>query len=110
MAQAIVFLPLLAAIVAGFGNRRLGDTGAQLVTCGAVCLSAALSIVTFVDIALGHHTQTIEIMRWIDTGPLDAHWAIRLDTLSAVMLCVVTIVSSMVHVYSVGYMAHDHSK
>jgi NADH-quinone oxidoreductase subunit L len=109
MATAIVLLPLIAAIIAGLFGRTLGDRAAQLITCGAVLIAAVLSIITFVDVALYHHPSTIDLFRWIDTGPLSVDWAIRLDTLSATMLCVVTIVSSMVHVYSIGYMAHDHS-
>jgi NADH-quinone oxidoreductase subunit L len=105
----IVFLPLIAAIVTGLFGRTLGDRASQVITSGAVLIAAVLSILTFKTIALDHHTDTIQLLRWIDTGPLSVDWAIRLDTLSAVMLCVVTIVSSMVHVYSIGYMSHDHS-
>ena len=109
MAPAIVFLPLIAAFIVGLFGRQLGDRVAQLVTCGALVIAAILSIITFYDVAIEHHTMTIELFRWIDTGPLAVDWAIRLDTLSAVMLCVVTIVSAVVHIYSIGYMAHDHS-
>jgi|SRR5580658_3944040 NADH-quinone oxidoreductase subunit L len=109
MATAIVFLPLIAAIIVGLFGRQLGDRAAQLITSGAVLLAALFSILIFKSVALDHHTSTVTLFRWIDTGPLVVDWAIRLDTLSAVMLCVVTIVSSMVHVYSIGYMAHDHS-
>ena len=110
MATAIVFLPLIAAILAGFFGRALGDRFAQGITCLAVLTSAVLSIITFQQVALGHYTGTAHLLRFIDTGPLQVEWAIRLDTLSSVMLCVVTIVSSMVHVYSIGYMSHDESK
>ena len=109
MATAIVLLPLLAAIITGLFGRTLGDRASQVITCGSVLIGALLSILVFKDVALDHHTQSIQLFRWIDTGPLSVDWGIRLDTLSAVMLCVVTIVSSMVHVYSIGYMAHDHS-
>ncbi len=105
----IVFLPLIAAIVTGLFGRTLGDRVSQIITTGCLLIAAALSIMTFKSVALDHHTDTIQILRWIDTGPMSVDWAIRLDTLSAVMLCVVTIVSSMVHVYSIGYMSHDHS-
>jgi NADH-quinone oxidoreductase subunit L len=104
-----VFLPLLAAIIAGLFGRWLGDRGAQLVTCGALCLSALLSIVVFHDVALLGHSQVIDLFTWIDTGDLQVHWALRLDTLSTVMLLVVSVVSSVVHIYSIGYMAHDKS-
>jgi NADH-quinone oxidoreductase subunit L len=109
MAPAIVFLPLIAAFIVGLFGRHLGDRASQLITCGALVIAAILSIIVFHDVAIEHHTMTIDLFRWIDTGPLAVDWAIRLDTLSAVMLCVVTIVSAVVHIYSIGYMAHDHS-
>ncbi len=110
MAVAIVFLPLLAALIVGSFGRLLGDRASQLITSIAVGIAAILAVIVFKDVAIDHHTGTIELLRWIDTGPLVVHWSIRLDTLSAVMLCVVSIVSAMVHVYSIGYMSHDHSK
>jgi NADH-quinone oxidoreductase subunit L len=106
---AAIFLPLIAAIIAGFFGRWIGDRGAQLVTCAAVLISAVLAIVIFVQVAIGGQALTVDLFNWMDTGDLQVEWALRFDTLSAVMICVVTIVSSMVHVYSIGYMAHDHS-
>ena len=109
MATAIVFLPLLAALIVGLFGRTLGDRASQLITTGCVLVAAVLSWITFKDVALDHHTSIITLLKWIDTGPLTVDWSIRLDTLTAVMLIVVTTVSSMVHVYSIGYMSHDHS-
>jgi NADH-quinone oxidoreductase subunit L len=106
---AAIFLPLIASIIAGFFGRWIGDRGAQLVTCAAVLISAALAIAIFFQVAIGGQAVTVDLFNWMDTGDLQVEWALRLDTLSAVMIPVVTIVSSMVHVYSVGYMAHDHS-
>jgi NADH-quinone oxidoreductase subunit L len=107
---AAVFLPLLAAIIAGFFGRWIGDRGAQLVTCAAVGLAALLATILFVDAAVLHHEHAAsQVMTWIDTGTLEVDWRLRFDTLSAVMLAVVTVVSFMVHVYSVGYMDHDPS-
>jgi NADH-quinone oxidoreductase subunit L len=105
-----IFLPLLGALVAGLGNRRLGDRGAQYVTAGGLMLAAVISIVAFIDIALGHDPRTVQLFRWIDSGSFEAAWSLRFDTLSVVMMCVVTIISACVHVYSIGYMSHDHSK
>jgi NADH-quinone oxidoreductase subunit L len=105
----VVFLPLVAAIIAGLFGRFLGDRGAQVVTTGALLIAAVLACVTFFNVAIQGHGGTIDLFTWIDTGELQVHWALRLDTLRAVMLLVVTVVSSMVHVYSIGYMAHDHS-
>lgn len=103
------FLPLAAALIAGFGGRILGDRGAQFVTCGALILSAILGVGVFIDVALGHHSYSQTLMRWVYSGDFQLNWALRFDTLSAVMIVVVTVVSACVHVYSIGYMSHDHS-
>ena len=110
MYVAIVFLPLLAAILAGFGGRWLGDRGAQWVTSGAVVTSAVLSVVAFFEIALGHQTVNLTLMNWVSSGWFDISWALKIDTLTAVMLVVVNGVSSLVHIYSIGYMSHDPAK
>jgi len=103
----IVFLPLAAAIIAGFFGRVIGDRGAQVVTCGAVIVSALLSILAFWNVAIKGQIATVEIFTWIDSGDFEVSWAIRIDQLTAVMLLVVNGVSALVHVYSVGYMSHD---
>jgi NADH-quinone oxidoreductase subunit L len=107
VAVLVVFLPLIAAAIAGFFGRAIGDRGAQLVTCGALLASMVLGILLFRDI-LGHDgAQIVHLATWIAAGGVDVEWSLRLDTLSGVMILVVTIVSAMVHVYSIGYMAHD---
>src|SRR5436305_14835019 len=109
MAVAVVFLPLIAAIIAGFFGRTIGDRGAQLVTCGALLLSAVLGLFLFRDILATDEVRVIPLANWIIAGGVDVNWALRLDTLSGVMIVVVTVVSSMVHVYSIGYMHGDPS-
>ena len=109
MAVAVVFLPLLAAIISGFFGRVIGDRGAQLVTCGALLLSAVLSLFVFRDILASDEVTVIPLFSWIIAGGVDVVWSIRLDTLTGVMIVVVTVVSSMVHVYSIGYMHGDPS-
>ena len=109
MDVAVVFLPLCGAFLAGFFGRRLGDTGAQLVTCGGVGLAAVLSVFIFAEVALGGGEHTVPLLTWIQSGTLDVAWALKFDTLTAVMLLVVTGVSFMVHVYAIGYMHHDPS-
>jgi NADH-quinone oxidoreductase subunit L len=106
----IVFLPLLAAAISGFFGRAIGDRGAQLVTCGAMCLSAVLGVVQFPQVITEEAVHIIPLATWIVAGGVDVQWALRLDTLSGVMILVVTIVSAMVHIYSIGYMAHEHGK
>ena len=107
MEQIILFAPLVGALIAGFGWRAIGDAGAQWITTGLLFLSCVLSWVVFFN--LGPETQQIHIFDWIQSGNLDATWAIRLDRLTAIMLIVITTVSAFVHLYSVGYMAHDHN-
>ncbi|RDD62152.1 NADH-quinone oxidoreductase subunit L [Ferruginivarius sediminum] len=109
MEVVAVFLPLIGAILAGLFGQKLGDRGSQVVTCSLLLLSAALSVIVFVDVAVYGNARSTEFFTWIDSGSLELSWAIRMDTLSAIMLCVVTIVSAMVHVYSIGYMEHDTS-
>lgn len=118
MITAVVFLPLIGAIIAGvLAFARHGadssrshtiDTLCQWITCGGLLLSAAGSIVIFFDVALGGNSYTKELFTWIDSGTFEVSWALKVDTLTAVMLIVVTGVSSMVHIYSIGYMHHDH--
>ncbi|WP_085818468.1 NADH-quinone oxidoreductase subunit L [Roseovarius halotolerans] len=107
MEQTILFAPLIGAIIAGFGWRIIGDMGAQWLTTGLLFLSCILSWVVF----LGHDGEThiIHILDWIQSGTLSTEWSIRLDRLTAIMLIVVTTVSALVHLYSMGYMAHDEN-
>ncbi|HKL55803.1 MAG TPA: NADH-quinone oxidoreductase subunit L [Roseovarius sp.] len=107
MEQTILFAPLIGAIIAGFGWRVIGDMGAQWLTTGLLFLSCILSWVVF----LGHDGEThiIHILDWIESGTLNSEWSIRLDRLTAIMLIVVTTVSALVHLYSMGYMAHDEN-
>jgi len=107
LAVLVVFLPLLAAIVAGFFGRAIGDRGAQIVTCGALVISMLLGMVLFAEILDQGSTRIVPLVTWIVAGGVDVQWSLRLDTLSGVMIVAVTIVSAMVHIYSIGYMAHD---
>jgi len=153
MVQAIVFLPLLGAILAGliaiFGahaRNPSGDTvdhhgddhaahnahvehgqgdhghddhhvsepaaagsrAAELITTALLFVAAGLSWATLYQVGFMHNNApTIELLRWIDSGDLQVAWALRVDTLTAVMLVVVTTVSSLVHLYSIGYMDED---
>jgi NADH-quinone oxidoreductase subunit L len=109
MYTAAVFLPLFASIVAGLFGRQIGDKGAQFVTCGAVGVSALLSIPIFIEVVLNGHPTSLSLSTWIASGDAHVAWSLRFDSLTAVMLIVVNWVSFMVHVYSVGYMHHDTS-
>ena len=110
MYSSIVFLPLLGALIAGFFGRWIGDRGAQIVTCTFLVISCLLSWGVFFDVALGGHKEVVTLLKWMDSGELQVNWALQIDTLTAVMLVVVTTVSALVHIYSVGYMSHDPAK
>ncbi|MDP1724162.1 MAG: NADH-quinone oxidoreductase subunit L [Alphaproteobacteria bacterium] len=107
MAILCVFLPFLGFLIAGLFGRQLGDKGAQYATCIPMILSAILSVFLFLGNS-GIET-IIPLFTWIETGTFSVSWALRLDTLSCVMMIVVTFVSTLVHIYSIGYMSHDKS-
>lgn len=110
MYQAIVFLPLLGALIAGLFGRSIGDKASRMITTGFVIISALLSWVAFFEVAISGNWTTIHILTWIDSGTFEADWTLRIDTLTAVMLVVVNSVSALVHVYSNGYMHDDPHK
>ncbi len=104
----IVFLPLLAAIVAGLGNRALGNTIAKSLTTGALFISCGLSWPIFIGFLTGSaETIVVPVLTWVQSGTLTFDWALRVDALTAVMLVVINTVSALVHLYSWGYMEED---
>ncbi len=109
--KAIVFLPLIGALIAGLGGRAIGAKASEYITTGLLITSAVLSWIVFLDVGFGAHEGEgiikVEVLRWIQSGGLDVEWSLRIDTLTAVMLVVVNTVSSLVHLYSIGYMHHD---
>ena len=107
MYTAIVFLPLLGALIAGLSGRIIGARGAEIVATALLFVSAFLSCAAFVDVGLAGNVQTVPIANWISSGSFTVEWALRIDTLTAVMLVVVNGVSSLVHLYSIGYMQDD---
>ncbi|CAN5314210.1 NADH-quinone oxidoreductase subunit L [soil metagenome] len=108
MITFIVLLPLVAALIAGLGNRALGQLPAKIVTTGALFASCAMSWPIFLSfVAGGQEAYVTPVFTWIQSGSFDAAWALRVDTMTAVMLVVVTSVSALVHLYSWGYMDED---
>ena len=108
MIQAIVFLPLLAALVAGLGQRLIGNVPSKIITTGALFASCALSWPIFLSFVAGTGEASVTpVLHWVQSGALQFNWELRVDTLTAVMLVVVTTVSALVHLYSWGYMAED---
>ncbi|MEO6114034.1 MAG: NADH-quinone oxidoreductase subunit L, partial [Sphingomicrobium sp.] len=104
----IVFLPFIAAIVAGLFGRIIGKTASKVITTGSLFVGAFLSWPIFFQYLGGEAGATVvPLLDWIRSGDLIVDWALRLDALTAVMLVVVTTVSSLVHLYSWGYMEED---
>jgi NADH-quinone oxidoreductase subunit L len=110
MYQAILFLPLLGAIFAGFFGRLVGARASEVVTTTLVLVTAVLSWLAFYQVAIQGQEVRIELMPFVDSGSLKSMWSLRIDTLTAVMLVVVTNVSGLVHLYSIGYMEDDPSR
>ena len=110
MEFALLFLPLLASITSGFFGKYIGDRNSEIVTCLFVSISALLSLIIFYQVIVNGYENNIVIATWINSGTLDVNWSIKVDALSSVMLVVVTLVSSLVHIYSIGYMSHDPHK
>ncbi|GAB4072472.1 NADH-quinone oxidoreductase subunit L [Ancylobacter sonchi] len=110
MYQAIVFLPLAGFLIAGLFGRAIGARASELITTGFLFVSALLAWIVFFQTAFGGGGGTVEIFTWMASGHLDVKWALRVDTLTAVMLILVTTVSSLVHLYSMGYMHEDPSR
>lgn len=107
MYLAIILLPLLGSAASGFFGRKIGVTGAQFITCTCVIITTILSTLAFFEVGLNNIPVSIELFRWIDSESLNITWGFRFDSLTVSMLIPVLIVSSLVHVYSIGYMSHD---
>ena len=110
MEISILFLPLIASIISGFFGKIIGDRNSEIVTSLLVSISALLSIFVLYQVIVNQYEENIVIATWINSGSLDVNWSMLIDPLSAVMLVVVTSVSSLVHIYSIGYMSHDPHK
>ncbi|MGB7205406.1 MAG: proton-conducting transporter membrane subunit, partial [Anderseniella sp.] len=125
----IVFLPLLGALISGVLGTTLlrgtqnhsahhdeddhhshGPAWPQMLPTALLLASAVLSWIAFFDVAIAQNTYKVPVLEWIRSGGMAADWSLRIDTLTAVMLVVVTSVSSLVHVYSIGYMSHDDNQ
>lgn len=107
MYYAIVFPPLIGFLVAGIFGRQIGARGSEVVTTSLLGVSAVLSWVALFDVGFGSGATRVHIIQWMQSGDLVVDWALRIDTLTAVMLVVVNTVSALVHLYSMGYMHED---
>ena len=106
----IIFLPLLGAFISGFFGNLIGSRNSEIITSLFVSISAIFSFLIFYKVLNENYINNLNIFTWISSGSLNASWSIKIDALSSVMLVVVTLVSSLVHVYSIGYMSHDPHK
>ena len=107
MYLAIIILPLLGSIASGFFGRKIGISGSQIITCTAVIMTTVFAVVAFFEVGLNNIPVSIELFRWIDSESLYVSWGFHFDSLTVSMLIPVLIVSSLVHIYSIGYMSHD---
>ena len=106
----LLFLPLFASLISGFFGKFIGDRNSEIITSLFVSISAFLSLFLFYQVIINNYESNIVIATWINSGSLNVNWSIKVDALSSVMLVVVTLVSALVHIYSIGYMSHDPHK
>ena len=104
---SIVFIPLISSIICGFFGRFIGTRGSQLISTSLVSLTALLSFIILFEVGLSSTPCYIKVLPWISSGILSIHWSFLFDSLTAVMLVVVTFISALVHLYSIGYMSQD---
>jgi NADH-quinone oxidoreductase subunit L len=110
MEFALLFLPLVASIISGFFGKYIGDRNSEIVTSLFVSISTLLSLIIFYQVIVNGYENNVVVATWINSGTLNVNWSIKVDALSSVMLVVVTLVSALVHIYSIGYMSHDSHK
>jgi len=107
MYLAIITLPILGSLFSGLFGRKIGVSGAHLITCACIIVTTLLAMIAFVEVGLNNIPVTINLFKWIDSESLNVSWAFHFDSLTVSMLIPVLVVSSLVHVYSIGYMSHD---
>lgn len=107
MYLCLIILPLLGSIIAGFFGRKIGVSGAQLITSSCVLSTLILSIFTFYEVAIKGICVYVKVFKWIDSEMLNVYWSFNFDSLTVCMLIPVLIVSFLVHIYSIGYMSND---
>lgn len=103
----IIFLPLIGSIAAGVFGHKIGPYGAVRITSFCICITCIFSYISFLDVALCHCPVYIQLSTWISSGIFDVSWGFMFDSLTVLMLVVVTTVSTIVHLYSIGYMEND---
>lgn len=107
MYLSIIILPLLASIISGFFGRKIGVTGSQIISCASLLTITILSVLAFIEVGMNNIPVNIKLFTWIDSESLNISWNFNFDSLTVSMLIPVLVVSSLVHIYSIGYMSHD---
>ena len=110
MEYAIVFLPLLGSIISGFFGKAIGVKFSQILSSLLVSISAIISLYIFSEVLINNYSSNKLIFNWITSGNFSVNWSINIDPLTSVMLVVVSLISSIIHFYSIGYMSHDPHK
>jgi len=110
MEYIIIFSPLIGSFISGFFGKKIGDNFCQLLTSLLVSLSAALSLFIFYQVLNFDYSSNKLIFSWISSGDFLVNWSIKIDPLTSLMLVVVSLISSIIHFYSIGYMSHDQHK
>lgn len=104
---SIIFIPILSSIVVGFGGRFLGFNGSSLISCGSILLSCVFSWKVFFEYISTNQYYVFTLLPWIESGLFSCNWGFLFDSLTFVMLIVITTISLLVHIYSTEYMKHD---
>ena len=110
MEYLIVMLPLLGSIISGFFSRTIGTKQCQLITSSFVSISGVLSLYIFYQVIFNEYYSNKIIFNWITSGNFNVNWSINIDPLTSVMLVIVSLISSIIHFYSIGYMHNDPHK
>jgi len=110
MEYAIVLLPLLGSIISGFFGKQFGAKSCQVLTSSFVSISAILSFFIFYEVLIENYSSNKLIFNWISSGDFSVNWSINIDPLTSVMLVIVSLISSIIHFYSIGYMSSDPHK
>jgi len=106
----ILFLPLASSVISGFFGKKLGNRNSQILSSSLIAISAILSILIFYKVLMQDYSSNKLIFNWISSGNFHVNWSIYVDTLTSIMLVVVSLISSLIHFYSIGYMSHDPHK
>jgi len=107
MYLSIIILPLLGSIVSGFFGRKVGVTGSRILSCLSIITTTILAIISFFEVGFNNNPVSINLFKWLDSESFNIGWGFQFDSLTVSMLIPVLIISSLVHIYSIGYMSHD---